>query len=66
MIKLMNPNSDIARIYLSRKEELNSFECVLTSEEGLLILARRVDEDYEQQLRVIESVKEFKERRRND
>ena len=48
MIKLMNPNSDIARIYLSRKEELNSFECVLTSEEGLLILARRVDEYYEQ------------------
>ena len=38
---------------------------VLTSEEGMLIAARRVDVDYEQHLRMIESVKEFKERRRN-
>ena len=38
----------------------------LTSEEGLLVAARRVDEDYEQHLGMIESVKEFKERRRNE
>ena len=53
MIKLMNPNSDIAKIYLSSisivlNSFMNSFEYVLTSEEGLLILAGRVDEDYEQ------------------
>ena len=36
---------------------------VLTSEEGLLIAARRVDGDYEQHLGMIESMKEFKERR---
>ena len=39
---------------------------ILISEEGLLIAARRVDGDYEQHLRNIESVKEFKERRRNE
>ena len=39
---------------------------VLTSEKGLLIAARRVDGDYEQHLGMIESVKGFKERRRNE
>ena len=39
---------------------------ILISEEGLLIAAGRVDGDYEQHLRNIESVKEFKERRRNE
>ena len=39
---------------------------VLTSEEGLLIAARRVNEDYERHLRMIGTVKEFKERRRNE
>ena len=39
---------------------------VITSEEGLLIAARRVDGDYEQHLGMIEMVKEFKERRRNE
>ena len=39
---------------------------ILISEEGLLIAARRVDRDYEQHLGNIESVKEFKERRRNE
>ena len=39
---------------------------ILTSEEGLIIAAGRVDGDYEQHLGVIESVKEFKERRRNE
>ena len=39
---------------------------ILISEEGLLIAARRVDGDYEQHLGNIESVKEFKERRRNE
>ena len=39
---------------------------VLTSEERLLVVARRVDGDYEQYLGMIESVKEFKERRRNE
>ena len=58
----LNPKSDIARIYLSRKEGgrgLISVEdtvklailvlerYVLTSEEGLLIAGRRVDGDYE-------------------
>ena len=39
---------------------------VVTSEEGLLIAARRVDGDYEQHRGMIEMVKEFKERRRNE
>ena len=77
----MNPKSDIARMYLSRKEggrrlisvedtvklailELERY--ILKSEEGLLIAARRVDGDYEQHLGMIKSVKEFKERRRNE
>ena len=65
--RALNPKSDIARIYLSRKgggKGLISIEdtvkltilglerYVLTSEEGLLIAARRVDGDYEQHLRV--------------
>ena len=77
----LNPKSDIARIYLSRKEggrglisvedtvkfailELERY--VLTCKEGLLIATRRVDGDCEQHLGMIESVKEFKERRRNE
>ena len=39
---------------------------LLTSEEGLFIAAKRVDGDYEQHLGMIESVKEFKETRRNE
>ena len=39
---------------------------MLTSEEELLIAARRVDGDYEQHLGIIESVKKIKERRRNE
>ena len=39
---------------------------VLASEEGLLIAARRVHGDYEQHPGMIESVKEFKRRRRNE
>ena len=70
MHQALNPKSGIARIYLSRKEGgrgLISVEetlklailgletYVLTSEEGLVIVARRVDGDYEQQLGMIES-----------
>ena len=76
----LNPKSDIARIYLSRKGGrgltsvgdtvklgiLGPKRYVLTIEEGLLIAARRVDGDYEQHLGMIESVKEFKERRGNE
>ena len=76
----LNPKSDIARIYLSRKGQrglisvvetvklavLGLERYVLTIEEGLLIAARRVDGDYEQHLGMIQSVKEFKERRRNE
>ena len=39
---------------------------VLISEEGLLTAARKLDGDYEQHLGMIERVKEFKERRRNE
>ena len=39
---------------------------VLTSEEGLLIAARKVDGEYDQHLGIIESVKECNERRRNE
>ena len=81
MHRALNSKSDVARIYLSRKEGgrgLNSVEhtvklailglerYVLTSAERLLIAAIRVDGDYEQHLGMIESVKEFKERRRNE
>ena len=77
----MIPKSDVVRIYLSRKDggrRLTSVEdtvnltilglerYVLTSEERLLIAARRVDGDFERHLGMIESVKEFKERRRNE
>ena len=78
MNRALNPKSDVARIHLSRKggRGLVSVEdtlklailglerYVLTSEEGLLIAARRVDGYYEQHLGRIVSVKEFKERRR--
>ena len=76
----ISQKSNIARIYLFRKEggrgvisvedtvklaflELERY--VLTREEELLRAARTVDGDYEQHLGMIESVKEFKERRRN-
>ena len=39
---------------------------VLTSKKGLLIASRRLDGDYEQHLEMIQSVKKFKERRRNE
>ena len=81
MHQALNPKSDIARIYLSRKEggrELISVKdttklanlgleryVLLTSDEGPLIAARRVHGDYEQHLGMTESVKEFKEKRRN-
>ena len=78
MLWALNPKSDVARIYLSRKEEgrglisvedtvklviLGLERYVLTSGEGLFIAARRVDGDYEQHLGIIESVKE---KRRNE
>ena len=80
MHQALSPKSEAARIYLSRKggRGLISVEdtvklailglerYALTSEEGLLIAVRRVEVDYEQHLGMIESVKEFKERRRNE
>ena len=81
MYRALNPKSDVAKIYVSRTEGgrglisventvkwaiLGLERYVLTSEEGLLIEARRVDGDYEQDLGMIESVKEFKERRRKE
>ena len=81
MHQALNPKSDIARIYLSRKEggrglisvedtvklAILRFErYVLISVEQLLIAARRLNGNYEQHLGMIESVKEFKERRRNE
>ena len=77
----VNPKSDVAKIYLSRKKGgrglisvedtvrlaiLGLERYVLTSEEGLFIAARRVDGDYEQHLEMTATVKEFKERRRNE
>ena len=77
----LNPNSGVPKIYLSRKEGgrglisvedtvklaiLGLERYVLTSEERLLITTRRVDGDYKQHLGMIESVNEFKERRRNE
>ena len=77
----LNPKSDVARIYLSRKggvrgliivEDIVTLAVlglqiyVSTSEEGLLIAARRVDGNYKQHLAMIKGVKEFKERRRNE
>ena len=69
MHQALNPESDVVSIYLSRKERgrvllsvedsaklpiLGLEKYVLTSEEVLLIAARRVDGDYEQHLGVIE------------
>ena len=73
----LKPKSDVARIYISRKGgrgliiaedtvKLAILLYVLSHEEGLLIAGRRVDGDYEQHLGMIESVKEFKERRGNE
>ena len=81
MHRALNPKSDVSRIYLSRKERGKGLikvedtvklaivgleRYILTSEKGLLIAARRVNGDYEQHRRMIESVKEFKERRKNE
>ena len=70
MHRALNPKSDVARIYLSRKEGgrgLISVEDIaklailglekyaLTSEEVLLVAARKVDGDYEQHLGMTES-----------
>ena len=81
MHRALNAKSDVAGIYLSRKKKgrglisvedtvklgiLGLQRYVLTSEEGLFIAAGRVDEDYEQHLGMIESVKEFKESRRKE
>ena len=70
MHRALNPKSDVARIYLSRKEGgrgLISVEDIaklailgleryaLTIEEVLLIAARKVDGDYEQHLGMTES-----------
>ena len=78
MHRALNPKSDVARIYLSRKKGgrglirvedtvklalLGLERCILTSEEGLLIAARRVDGDYEQHLGMIESVEKGEEMR---
>ena len=60
MHRALNPKSDVARTFL-RLERY-----VLTSEEGLHMAAKRGDGDYEQHLGMIERVKEFKERRRNE
>ena len=78
MHRALNPKGDIARIYLSRKGgrgplsaetvklAILGFErYVLTSKEGLLIAARKVNGDYEHQ-GMIESVKEFQETKRNE
>ena len=78
--RILNSKSDVARIYSSRKGGrglisvkdtvklaiLRLERYVFTSEKGLLIAARRVDGDYEQHLGMIETVKEFKEGRRNE
>ena len=81
MHRALNPKSDVARIYLSRKKGgrglisvedtvklaiLGLERYVLTSEEGLLIAARIVDGDYEEHLGMVESVKEFNDNRRNE
>ena len=81
MHEALNHKRNVARIYLSRKEEgrglkgdedtvklaiLGLERYVLISKQRLLIVARREDGDYQQHLGMIESVKEFKERRRNE
>ena len=80
MHRALNPKSDVARIYLSRKEGVRGLisvedtvqlailgleRYVLTSEERLLIAARRMDGDYEHHLGITECEK-FKGRRRNE
>ena len=70
MHQVLNPESDVVSVYLSRKERgrvlisvedsaklpiLGLEKYVLKSEEVLLRAARRVDGDYEQHLGVIES-----------
>ena len=72
MHRALNPKSDIAWINLPRKEGERGLISVdntvklailglerykLTTQERLLIAARRVDGDYEQYLGMIESVK---------
>ena len=72
-----NPKRDLARIYSSRKKGGRLISVVedivklaipglkryiLTSEEELLA-ARRISGDYKQNLGIIESVKEFKEKK---
>ena len=69
MHRALNPKNDVARIYLSKKgggggligvEEtvklniLGLERYVFTSEERVLITARKVDGDYEQHLGMIE------------
>ena len=81
MHRALNPKSDVARIYLSRKEGgrglinvedtvklaiIGLERYVLTSEQGLFIAATKVDGDYKQHLGIIETVKESKERRRKE
>ena len=80
MHQALNPKSGIARIYLSSKggrgiisvEDtvklaiLGVERYILTSGEGLLIEARRVEGGYEQHLGMIGNVKEFKERIKNE
>ena len=80
MHRALNPKSDVARIYLSRKGGRGLINVedtvklaiigleryVLTSEQGLFIAATKVDGDYKQHLGIIETVKEFKERRRKE
>ena len=77
----LNHKGDITRLYLSREEGgrglisventvelavLGPKKYVITSEEDLFIAAGRVDGDYEQHLGMVESVKEFKKKRRNE
>ena len=65
MHQVLNPRSDVARIYLFRKKGrtglisvedtvklsiLGLERYILTSEEGLLITARKMDGDYERHL----------------
>ena len=80
MHQVLNLKSDKVRIQLSRKEGgrrqqvlktvklaiLQLERYLLTSQEGQLIVARRMDGDYEQHLGMTESGKEFKDRRRNE
>ena len=72
----MTPKSDVAKKEVGRglisvedtvKLAILGLErYIVTSEEELLIAAKRVDGDYELHLGMIASVKELKERRRNE